>query len=101
MHVGGSNVFPAEVEAALEEHPQVKSCAVIGIPDSDLGQKLVAIVHLNKEVSDKELTDFLAERLAPYKLPRSFQRVDDHVRGDDSKVRRSALAMQYQAKSKL
>lgn len=43
--VGGSNVYPAEIEAALEEHDAVQSCAVIGIPDDDLGNKIHAIVQ--------------------------------------------------------
>ena len=42
---GGSNVYPAEVESALQEHPAVRSCAVIGLPDDDLGQRVHAIVE--------------------------------------------------------
>ena len=43
--VGGANVYPAEVEAALEQHPRVRSSAVIGLPDDDLGQSIHAIVE--------------------------------------------------------
>ena len=46
--VGGSNVYPAEIEAALEEHPQVQSVAVIGLPDDDLGNRIHAIVQAAK-----------------------------------------------------
>ena len=42
---GGANIYPAEVEAALQEHPDVRSCAVIGLPDDDLGQRVHAIVE--------------------------------------------------------
>ncbi|QGG96354.1 AMP-binding protein [Actinomarinicola tropica] len=91
---GGSNVYPAEVEAALDEHPAVSSCAVIGLPDEDLGNVVHAVVHLDPsapEPSDDDLRAFLAERLVRYKIPRSFERVDVPVRDDAGKVRRSAL----------
>ena len=42
---GGANIYPAEVEAAIDRHPEVVSCAVIGIPDDDLGERIHAIVH--------------------------------------------------------
>lgn len=89
--VGGSNVYPAEVEAALELHPAVRSCAVIGLPDEDMGHRVHAIVQADAEVSDDELREFLAERLVRYKVPRSFERVDEPLRDDAGKVRRSAL----------
>jgi bile acid-coenzyme A ligase len=93
---GGSNVYPAEVEAALDEHPAVSSCAVIGLPDEDMGNLVHAIVHLGvadgaAEPTDAELREFLAERLVGYKIPRTFERVDQPVRDDAGKVRRSAL----------
>jgi bile acid-coenzyme A ligase len=89
---GGANIYPAEVEAALEEHLAVLSCAVIGIPDEDLGQRVHALVQLSDDaVTDDELRVFLADRLVQYKIPRSFERVDGPVRDDAGKVRRSAL----------
>jgi bile acid-coenzyme A ligase len=89
--VGGANVYPAEVEAALEEHPLVQSCAVIGLPDEDLGSRIHAIVNAKGEVSADDLKAHLAERLVTYKQPRSFEFVDDPVRDDAGKVRRTAL----------
>lgn len=88
---GGANIYPAEVEAALDEHPTVQSCCVIGLPDEDLGQRVHAILELDGEVTDDELRVFLKERLAPYKIPRSFERVEGTIRDDAGKVRRSAL----------
>ena len=88
---GGANIYPAEVEAAIDEHPLVESCAVIGLPDEDLGQRVHAVIQTSGEVSDDELRAFLAERLVQYKIPRSFERVDGAVRDDAGKVRRSAL----------
>jgi len=89
---GGANIYPAEVEAALEEHPAVLSCAVIGVPDEDLGQRVHAIVQLSTDITDDELRTFLKERLVQYKIPRTFERVTEPVRDDAGKVRRSALA---------
>jgi bile acid-coenzyme A ligase len=90
---GGANVYPAEVEAALERHPSVRSAAVIGLPDDDLGQRVHAIV----DAADSELQDVgalrthLREHLAPYKVPRTFEIVTEPLRDDAGKVRRSAL----------
>jgi bile acid-coenzyme A ligase len=89
--VCGSNVYPAEIEAALQEHPAVESCAVIGLPDDDLGARIHAIVKAKGEVSADELHAHLAERLVSYKRPRSFEFLDEPVRDDAGKVRRTAL----------
>jgi bile acid-coenzyme A ligase len=89
---GGSNVYPAEVEAAIAEHPAVQSCAVIGLPDEDLGNIVHAIVEADPgELQIAELLTFLAERLVRYKVPRTFEIVSEPLRNDAGKVRRSAL----------
>jgi bile acid-coenzyme A ligase len=89
--VGGANVFPAEVEAALDTHPAVLSSCVIGLPDEDYGNRVHAIVQTAREVTDEELRAFLAERLVTYKQPRTFERATEPLRDDAGKVRRSAL----------
>ena len=75
---GGSNVYPAEVEAAIDEHPRVRSCAVIGLPDDDLGSRIHAIVHTDDgtPIDVDELRAHLAERLVRYKIPRDFEFTD-------------------------
>ena len=89
---GGANIYPAEVEAAIQEHPAVQSCAVIGLPDEDKGAVIHAILEADpSKVGEDELKSFLAERLVVYKIPRTFEYVDFALRGDDGKVRRSAL----------
>jgi bile acid-coenzyme A ligase len=88
---GGANVYPAEVEAALEAHPAVRSSAVIGLPDDDLGQRIHAIVETAEPLSDDELRAHLAGQLARYKIPRTFERVREPLRDDAGKVRRPAL----------
>jgi bile acid-coenzyme A ligase len=87
---GGRNIYPAEVEAALEEHPAVRSSCVIGLPDDDLGNRVHALVELAREVSDAELRAHVAERLVHYKVPASLERVSEPLRDDAGKVRRSA-----------
>jgi bile acid-coenzyme A ligase len=89
--VGGANVYPAEIEAALTEHPAVRSAVVIGLPHPDLGQVPHALVELDAEVTDEELGSHLVDRLVSYKLPRTFERVTEPLRDDAGKVRRAAL----------
>ena len=67
----GENVYCAEVESAIYEHPDVYEAAVFGVPDERLGEEVACVVQ-RKEGADltaEELTGFLAERLAPYKIP--------------------------------
>ena len=89
--VGGSNVYPAEIEGALEEHPAVACAAVIGLPDEDLGSVPHAIVQVSRTTDETELQAHLKERLAAYKLPRTFEFVTEPLRDDAGKIRRSAL----------
>jgi bile acid-coenzyme A ligase len=89
--VGGSNVYPAEVEGAVESHPYVLSCAVIGLPDEDLGARVHAIVQTSSPVTSEELQAHVRDRLLGYKVPRSFEFVDQALKDDAGKVRRAAL----------
>jgi bile acid-coenzyme A ligase len=89
--VGGSNVYPAEIEAALDEHPLVASSAVIGLPHEDLGSTIHAIVQPRPGLDEETLRAHLADRLVTYKQPRSYEFVDENIRDDAGKVRRTAL----------
>jgi long-chain acyl-CoA synthetase len=76
---GGENVYPAEIEQRLTEHPAVLEAAVIGIPHPDLGEAVQAFVRLADDaadVTDEELQRFVAERLARFKVPAVIERVD-------------------------
>ena len=88
---GGSNVYPAEVEAALDSHPAVRSSCVVGLPDDDLGERVHAIVDAPGGVDVPELLAHVGERLVRYKVPRTVELVDAPLRDDAGKVRRSAL----------
>jgi bile acid-coenzyme A ligase len=88
---GGANVFPAEVEAALERHPDVAEAVVVGLADEDLGQRVHAIVRTSATLSEDELRQFVATQLASYKCPASYELVDHPLRDEAGKARRSAL----------
>ncbi|MCX2981111.1 acid--CoA ligase [Halieaceae bacterium IMCC14734] len=90
---GGANIYPAEVEGAIESFHGVRSCAVIGLPHSDLGSTVHAIVDMPErgEVSEEAVIAHLAERLVRYKIPRTLEFVSEPLRDDAGKVRRKAL----------
>jgi len=87
----GHNVYPAEVEAAIDSHPAVRSNAVIGLPEEDGGQRIHAIVESDGSIEAGDLRGHLESLLVHYKVPRSFEFVDEPLRNDAGKVRRSAL----------
>lgn len=90
--VGGANIYPAEVEAAIEAYPGVRSSAVIGLPDEDMGARLHAVIDRpDGPVDDAAMLAHLAERLVRYKIPKSFEYTAEAVRDDAGKVRRKAL----------
>lgn len=89
--VGGANVFPAEVEAALESHPAVVDAVVVGLPDEDLGARLHAVVHTRAPVDPQTLIDHVRQRLVGYKTPKSVEFVPAPLRDDAGKVRRSLV----------
>ena len=89
---GGANIYPAEVEAAIDAFPGVRSSAVIGLPHDDLGNAVHAIVDAPEgNVSEEALLAHLARRLVRYKIPRTMEFVDKPLRDDAGKVRRKAL----------
>ncbi|HEX9766398.1 MAG TPA: AMP-binding protein [Nitriliruptorales bacterium] len=88
---GGVNVYPAEIEAALVEHDVVVDAAVIGLPDERLGQRVHAILEAPGDLDEEELRAFLAERLADFKIPASFEMVEELPREPTGKVSRARL----------
>ena len=99
--VGGRNVYPAEIEAALSEHPDVLSCLVVGVPDDDLGQVPYALVQAGAELDQQNLQEFLRERIAGYKVPVTVEFVDAPLRDDAGKARRSAVRADITARLRL
>ncbi|GAB3305063.1 AMP-binding protein [Epidermidibacterium keratini] len=92
--VGGINVFPAEIEAALLSHPAVDSAAVIGLPDEEYGNRVHAIIHADPATKTDDILRHLDTQLSPYKRPRSIEITDQPLRDDAGKIRRSALRAQ-------
>ncbi len=90
---GGANVYPAEVERVLAEHPAVADCAVFGIPDARLGERVVATVVLapGSSASVEELQGACREQLARYKVPERIAFVETLPRNAMSKVVKRAL----------
>jgi malonyl-CoA/methylmalonyl-CoA synthetase len=90
---GGLNIYPPEVERVLMEHPAVNACAVIGCPDADWGERVTAVVVLNKTESAaaEELIRFCREKLAPYKSPKSIVFREDLPRNAMGKVQKAEL----------
>ncbi|MFT6462325.1 MAG: fatty-acyl-CoA synthase [Maricaulis maris] len=92
---GGENVYPAEVENVLDEHPAVQESAVTGIADDKWGE--VGCAHLilrdGQAVTDMALRDWCRERLAGYKVPRHFRRTNDFPRTAAGKVQKHLLPL--------
>jgi len=90
---GGENVYPAEVESALREHPAVGDAGVAGEPDPRFGRRVAAWIVLRPEAraSAPELDAFCRGRIAGYKVPRAFHFVDELPRGPSGKLLRRAL----------
>ena len=86
---GGVNVYPAEVEAVLDAHPDVVESAVFGLPDEDWGQRVGAAYVGAADPAD--LGAWARERLSPAKRPKSLHRLDDLPRTSTGKVRRLDL----------
>lgn len=91
IKVRGFQVAPAEIEAVLHEHPAVADCGVFGVPDERDGEAVVAAVALRAPVSEAELTELVADRLATYKHPRRVVVVPEIPRLPSGKLLRRLL----------
>jgi bile acid-coenzyme A ligase len=96
--VGGRNVYPAEIEGALAEHPDVLSCLVVGVPHEDLGQVPYALVQAESALDEQAVQQFLRDRVAGYKVPATVEFVDNPLRDDAGKARRSAVRADVMAR---
>lgn len=94
---GGENIYPAEVENVLAQHPAVSEVAVIGVPDAMWGEAVKACVVLRDGVqaSEAELLEFTRERLAHYKCPKSIDFVAELPRNPSGKLLKRVLRQHY------
>jgi fatty-acyl-CoA synthase len=90
---GGENVYPAEVEAAIFEHPAVAEAAVVGVPDEKWGEvgRAFVVPVPGAPLSAADIPAFLADRLARYKIPVYVDVIDDLPRTGSNKVRKGPL----------
>ena len=90
---GGENVYPIEVEQTLTGHPDVAEASVVGVPDEQYGERLVAFVVLRPgaEVTGDALRDYVRDNLANYKVPRAIRVLDELPRNATGKVLRADL----------
>jgi long-chain acyl-CoA synthetase len=94
---GGTNIYPAEVEAVLATHPAVADVAVFGVPDEEWGERVKALVELRANVVADEaaLIAYCRERLAHYKCPRTIVFIDRLPRDAAGKIRKHELRERY------
>lgn len=102
---GGENVYPVEVEAALDEFPGVTEIAVIGVPDAKWGEVgcLFYVVQdgtAAEGISLEAIEDYLDERLAKYKIPKQIRMIDSLPRTGVGKLKRHELRSIYHAEGK-
>jgi long-chain acyl-CoA synthetase len=99
---GGVNIYPAEIESAILEHPAVADVAVFGIPDDEWGEQVKAVVEPHVGVGptaelEDELRAFCSERLAKFKCPRSYEFTDSLPRDPSGKLLKRRLRDPYWA----
>jgi fatty-acyl-CoA synthase len=100
---GGVNVYPQEAESALVSHPRVADAAVFGVPDPAMGQAVVGVVEVVDPVDATdafagELLEWLRDRLAHYKCPRTIHFEDRLHRTDAGKLYKKVLIEKYTAR---
>ncbi|MFL6238455.1 MAG: AMP-binding protein, partial [Actinomycetes bacterium] len=99
---GGVNIYPAEIESVLIQHPDIEDCAVFGIPHDDLGEEVKAAVQLIDGVEagpeeEQKLLGYLADNVAKYKLPRSVDFHTEFPRDPNGKLYKRKLRDPYWA----
>ena len=95
---GGENVYPAEVEAVLAQHPAVSQVCVVGLPDAEWGQRVAAVIVQRPDTPlvDSDLLAFARARLAGYKVPRQLKFVEALPLTSSGKVLRREVVALFQ-----
>lgn len=101
---GGQNIYPAEIESLLNEHPKVSSVAIVGYPDREMGERACAYVipKPGEALEFAEMVEFLkSKNLALYKLPERLEIMDEFPAvGDSGKVNKETLKKDIEQKTK-
>jgi fatty-acyl-CoA synthase/long-chain acyl-CoA synthetase len=100
---GGMNIYPAEIEAALEHHPAVADAAVFGIPSEEWGESVHAaiVVQPGTQLAEREVIEFARQHLARYKVPRSVSFLDEIPRTGSGKILKRVLREPFWAGRKI
>jgi O-succinylbenzoic acid--CoA ligase len=96
---GGENIYPAEVESAILQHPMIREAGVCGADDETWGQVPVAFIVCDGEISLESLQQFLQGKLATYKIPKMVYQVDAMPRNAANKLLRRELRVWITSKS--
>jgi len=94
---GGVNIYPAECERALREHDQVLDAVVFGVPDPEMGERLVGLAVVSGDASATDLLAHCRDRIARYKVPREMHVVDEVPRNAMGKIDKAGLARRHGA----
>ncbi|MGO1500990.1 MAG: acyl-CoA synthetase [Marinobacter sp.] len=94
---GGVNIYPAEIEEVLHKYPGIKDCAVFGVPDEEFGESVMAIIEADTDqsIDVMDVTTYLREHLAGYKIPRRIEIGADLPREDSGKIFKRRLRDKY------
>jgi acyl-CoA synthetase (AMP-forming)/AMP-acid ligase II len=94
---GAFNVYPAEVEAILMQHPAIQDCAVIGLPDEKWGEAVTAFVEVRtgRQAETEELIAFCKDKLGSVKTPKSVEIVGELPRTPVGKIAKKEIRAQY------
>ncbi|MBI2170109.1 MAG: AMP-binding protein [Actinobacteria bacterium] len=88
---GGVNIYPAEIENVLHDHPAVVDCAVFGVPDERMGERVKAMIECRITVTAEEIQEYVRARLADFKCPEIVEFVDQLPRDPNGKVLKRRL----------
>ena len=96
---GGENIYPAEVENVLREHPAIAEAVLVGLEDAKWGQRVAAAIQLKdgRDLPESALAAFARERLAAYKIPREFRFLSAFPRAPSGKIIRRAVRDLFKA----
>lgn len=94
---GGVNIYPAEIESHIIHYPGISDCAVIGIPDEEFGESLMAFIQLStsSNIDIKELKAWLSQRIAKYKIPKNILIENNLPRDDNGKIYKRRLREKF------
>jgi fatty-acyl-CoA synthase len=88
---GGENVYPADVEHTLRQHPSIEQVAIIGVPDEKWGESGKAFIKRKNNISKEEILDFCRQKLAKYKIPKHIEFIEQLPLNDSGKIDRKKL----------